>query len=166
MMTAAEFKKLVLPLHRQLYVQAFRLMGRAEDAEDMLQEAYLKMWSLPHRLPSAAELEPYCRTLVRHLCIDHLRKHQVPVSDEETTLLVQMNPEDTPSELMERRDEASQVLRLVECLPVQQRLAIRLHDVEGCSYGETAEALGMTEGNVRVLLSRARKRIRELFNKR
>ena len=74
--------------------------------------------------------------------------------------------EESASSSLESRDEANLAIKLMERLPSQQQLVMKLHDVEGCTYGETAEALGMTEGNVRVLLSRARKRIRELFNKR
>lgn len=160
-MTAAEFKQHVLPLHRQLFALAFRMTGRVEDAEDIVQDAYLKLWDQRNKLSTEAATEPYCRAVVRHLCIDRLRLPGPMMVDEK-----EWKEEESVSSSLENRDEANLAIKLMERLPSQQQLVMKLHDVEGCTYGETAEALGMTEGNVRVLLSRARKRIRELFNKR
>ena len=53
------------------------------------------------------------------------------------------------------------VMRLMERLPAQQRLVMTLHDVQGCDYNEVTQVTGLTEVNARVLLSRARKSIRE-----
>lgn len=65
----------------------------------------------------------------------------------------------------EVRDEAQQVRHIIARLPVQQQKIVTLRDVKGCSYEEIEQVTGLNATNVRVLLSRARKKIREEFNK-
>ena len=73
-MDANDFKRKFLPYHRKLYRAAFHLMGNAQDAEDMVQEAYLKLWKRMDELPTdIANLEAYCVTLVKNICYDALR---------------------------------------------------------------------------------------------
>ena len=72
-MDANDFKRLFLPYHRKLYRVAFRLLGNVQDAEDMVQEAYLKLWKRREELPSNIESwEAYCITLTKNLCYDAL----------------------------------------------------------------------------------------------
>ncbi len=68
------------------------------------------------------------------------------------------------SSCMEERDEVGVVMHLIDCLPETQRQVIMLRDVDDCSYEEIETTTGLSAGNVRVLLSRARKTIREQFN--
>ena len=65
---------------------------------------------------------------------------------------------------IEQKDEANQVKKLIGQLPRQQQQIILLRDVNDCSYEEIEQATGLTAVNIRVLLSRARKKIREQFN--
>lgn len=159
-MTAVEFKQRFLPCHRQLFALACQLMGRAEDAEDMVQEAYLKLWSLRDKLPQDAA-EAYCLRVVRNVCIDQLRARHLSISTDDEQPKAQLSTPDTPANEAERRDEAAMVMHLMERLPAQQRLVMTLHDVQGCDYNEVTQVTGLTEVNARVLLSRARKSIRE-----
>lgn len=64
-MDAASFKQQFLPCHAKLYRVAFRLMGNVQDAEDMVQEAYLKLWKKRDELPEVASIEAYCVTLIK-----------------------------------------------------------------------------------------------------
>ena len=72
-MDAASFKQQFLPCHAKLYRVAFRLMGNVQDAEDMVQEAYLKLWKKRDELSEVASIEAYCVTLIKNLCYDSLR---------------------------------------------------------------------------------------------
>ena len=62
-MDTAEFKQQFLPYHRKLYRVAFRLTGNPQDAEDMVQEAYLKLWNKRDELADVLNTEAYCVTL-------------------------------------------------------------------------------------------------------
>ena len=64
-MDAAEFKQQFLPYHRKLYRTAFRLTENPQEAEDMVQEAYLKLWKKRDELPEVASIEAYCVTLIK-----------------------------------------------------------------------------------------------------
>ena len=69
-MDAAEFKQQFLPYHRKLYRTAFRLTENPQEAEDMVQEAYLKLWNKRDELAGVLNTEAYCVTLVKNLCYD------------------------------------------------------------------------------------------------
>lgn len=162
-MDAAEFKQQFLPCHPKLYRAAFRLMGNAQDAEDMVQEAYLKLWNKRDELADVQHTEAYCITLVKNLCYDALRRIR-PDEDGRTPEELPL-PTDTNTALeVEQRDEANQVRRLIGRLPEQQKRVILLRDVNDCSFEEIEQATGLSAVNIRVLLSRARKKIREQYN--
>ena len=162
-MDANDFKRKFLPYHRKLYRAAFHLMENAQDAEDMVQEAYLKLWKRRDELPTdIANLEAYCVTLVKHVCHDALRLAHLKEDGRP--------PEDLPiagstnvAHEVELKDEASQVMTLIGQLPDQQRQIMQMRDVEDLPYEEIEKATGLTSVNIRVLLSRARKKIREQF---
>lgn len=163
-MDAEEFKQRFLPLHTQLYRTAFRLMGNAMDAEDMVQEAYLKLWERCNDLGHVANMEAYCTSLIRHICIDAFRRKR-PEEDSPPPEEFPLTDNEDAATALERQDEAEQLTSLINRLPEGQRTVMTLHDVEGCSYEEIEEATGFTAVNIRVMLSRARKKIREQFER-
>lgn len=163
-MDAEEFKQKFLPLHTQLYRTAFRLMGNAMDAEDMVQEAYLKLWERRDDLGHVANMEAYCTSLIRHICIDAFRRKR-PEEDSPPPEEFPLTDNEDAATALERQDEAEQLTSLINRLPEGQRTVMTLHDVEGCSYEEIEEATGFTAVNIRVMLSRARKKIREQFER-
>ena len=163
-MNANEFKRRFLPCHQKLYRVAFRLMGNAQDAEDMVQETYLRLWKKREELPpDIGDVEAYCARIVRNICLDALK---APQMEEEHCPIEELEMAQTGSLMqeMELKEEASIVKRIIGELPEQQRQIVKMRDVDDCSYEEIEQATGLTTVNIRVLLSRARKRIREQFN--
>lgn len=162
-MNANQFKEQFLPYHAKLYRVAFRLMGNTQDAEDMVQEAYLRLWGKRNKLPEEIQnMEAYCITLVKNICYDALRLSHLSEdehSPEELNL-----PESTDFAIeMEHKDEANQIMKLISQLPDQQQQIIRMRDIDDKSYDEIEKVTGLSAINIRVLLSRARKKIREQF---
>lgn len=162
-MDAESFKKMFLPCHAKLYSVAYRLLENASDAEDVLQEAYLKLWSKRGELTVISNPEAFAVAMVKNMCFDLLRsgkylssRQHLPLSEAQNVL---------PAESSEARDDVQVVKRIIARLPVQQQLVVTLRDVKGCSYEEVERVTGLSSVNVRVLLSRARKKIREEFNK-
>ena len=164
MMPASLFKQLLLPLYPRLQRVALRLLGNAEDAEDMVQEVYMKLWSKRDALPDVKDVEAYCVTLTKNMCIDRLRMAEVEKAnvDEVPTMLAAT---DDVEAQVERRDAVEQVKQIIGTLPEHQQQVITLRDMEDCSFEEIAEQTGLTAVNVRMLLSRARRTIRERFKK-
>ena len=152
-----------LPCHAKLYGVACRLLENVEDAEDLIQEAYLKLWSKREELTLISNPEAFAVTLVKNMCFDLLRsgkylsdRQHLPLTEAQNAL---------PADGRDAKDDAQLVRMLIARLPQQQRMVMMLRDVKGCSYEEVERLTGLNAVNVRVLLSRARKKIREEFTK-
>ena len=159
-MEAETFKQRFLPFHPKLYRIALALVESPEDAEDILQEAYARLWSKRASLEAVQNPEAFAVTIVRNLCLDFLRS---PRANSRSAPLeeVTLHCEDTPERQVEISDQLRQVRQLIEELPPNQRQVIRLRGMEDCSLEEIAQITGFSDANVRTLLSRARKYIKE-----
>ena len=101
-------------------------------------------------------------TLVKNVCYDALRLFHLEEDGRPPEELPIMGSTNVAHEV-EVKDEANQVMTLIGQLPEQQQQVMRMRDVEDRPYEEIEQATGLTSVNIRVLLSRARKKIREQF---
>ena len=163
-MDSADFKTRFLPLHARLYRMAFRLLGSVEDAEDIVQEVYLRLWQKRHELPGMDNPEAYAVAILRNLCLDNLRRTQPERSGKPPEELP-LADRDTASTRIERQEERSILQRLIGHLGEPQRTVLRMRDLGECSFEEIASALHLSEAHVRMLLSRARKKMKEEYLK-
>ncbi|MBR3985199.1 MAG: sigma-70 family RNA polymerase sigma factor [Bacteroidaceae bacterium] len=163
-MPASLFKQLLLPLYPRLQRMALRMLGNVEDAEDMVQEVYMKLWGKREELPDVQNMEAYCVALTKNMCIDRLRLAEVDRVDVDDVPLSLAAADDVASQL-ERQDAVEQVKLIIETLPEKQQQVITLRDIRDCTFEEIEEQTGLTAVNVRALLSRARKTIRERFKR-
>lgn len=161
-MDAITFKEKYIPYHQKLYRVAYRLLEDACDAEDVVQEAYIKLWNKRDELIRVENSEAYCVILLRNLCLDFLRtkKKHLFQSTEDTVI----SDQQVLSDEIETIDEIKHIETIIDLLPEQQRKIIKLRHFDDYSNEEIEEIMGLTSVNVRVLMSRARKKIRELFN--
>ena len=164
MMPASLFKQLLLPLYPRLQRVALRLLGNAEDAEDMVQEVYMKLWNKRDALPDVKDVEAYCVTLTKNMCIDRLRMAEMEKADVDEVPTMLAATDDVEAQV-ERHDDVEQVKQIIGTLPEHQQQVIILRDMEDCSFEEIAEQTGLTAVNIRMLLSRARRTIRERFKR-
>lgn len=164
MMPAFLFKQLLLPLYPRLQRVALRMLGNVEDAEDMVQEVYMKLWCRREELPDVQNIEAYCVALTKNMCIDRLRFAEVDRIDVDDVPLSLAAADDVASKL-ERQDAVEQVKLIIETLPEKQQQVITLRDIRDCTFEEIEEQTGLTAVNVRALLSRARRTIRERFKR-
>ena len=163
-MPASLFKQLLLPLYPRLQRVALRLLGNAEDAEDMVQEVYMKLWNKRDALPDVKDVEAYCVTLTKNMCIDRLRMAEMEKADVDEVPTMLAATDDVEAQV-ERHDDVEQVKQIIGTLPEHQQQVIILRDMEDCSFEEIAEQTGLTAVNIRMLLSRARRTIRERFKR-
>ena len=160
MMKAEEFKETFLPLSHLLFKSAFHIVGTTQDAEDIIQEVYIKLWQKRDTIPKNGNLTGYCVTLTRNLCVDFLRRKHlstVDVEPAEDNAVQELSAQDE----MEADETHSELMNIVGKLPEKQRRVFMMRDIEGLDYPDIAKANGMTEANVRVSLNRARKFVRE-----
>lgn len=166
-MSPQEFQQRFLPLARTLHRTAFALLGNAEDAEDAVQETYLRLWQQADRVATMEGAEGFFLTTLRHECLDRLRRRAArhEVDGEGLPPEAKAEPYAPPPEPEEEPDAAARQLSLLEQLPPNTRRLLQLRHVAGASYAEIAAITGLTEVNIRVILSRTRKQLSELYNK-
>ena len=154
-------------LHLRLKRLAATITGNWEDAEDTLQDAFLKLWCSKRDIASTDEAAALMTTTVRNLSIDQTRRHKTHPRDELLPNLPDTMPFDPQAEADEAEQTFAEVMQIVsQQLSEQQQAILRLRDYEGRDYEEIAELLQMTPSAVRVNLSRARKTVREVYRQR
>jgi RNA polymerase sigma-70 factor (TIGR02957 family) len=152
---------------------AYRMTGSVSDAEDIVQEAFLRVGQAARKAASpgasqAADVESpkaYLATITTRLSIDHLRSARVRRESYVGTWLPEPligNPEPDPAELAETSDSLSMAfLVLLESLAPAERAVFLLREVFGYDYGEIAGITGKTEAACRQIFTRARRHIDE-----
>ena len=158
-MNAEEFKRIYYPFHPKLYRIAFALLNNAADAEDILQDTYYKLWSKRDELSDILQPEAFSVRLLKNLCLDFLRAPGNR-TDGESTEITHMTADTTPQSELESKEKIKQIETLIEQLPEKQRIVIQMRGCGDCSIEEIEAATGESAANVRVLLSRARKTLR------
>ena len=161
-MDAREFKQRFLPHHRLLYRVAYQLTGNAQDAEDLLQDLYLKLWQKRDDLPDEAMNEAYLVTMIRRLYIDQRRLKRLDASAE---LKNEDGPPDERSldRQIDAKDEAQQMEGLINQLPERDSKIIQMHLVEDRSYEEIERDTGLSQGNIRIIVMRTKKKLKQQF---
>lgn len=163
-MNDESFKRLFLPLHPKLFRIAFAFTNNTQDAEDILQEAYCKLWDKRKDLTNIENHEAFCVILVRNMCLDFLRSTIHKRQQEDLNETISINNASPETELIEQ-DHMRIMNRIINELPENQRQIVRLRSIDNCSSEEVEQITGLSAINIRVLLSRARKTIREQFEK-
>lgn len=159
-MDASEFKQVFLPCHRRMYAAAWRLTGNQQAAEDLVQDAMMRLWTKHDNLKIPDNPGAFAVTTLRNLFYDQHRKKHLKENDEEPADH-QMHTERDPHDELVAKQEASIVLDIIGELPDRQQLIITLHDVKNLTYDEIEAQTGLNAINIRVALSRARKAVRD-----
>jgi RNA polymerase sigma-70 factor (ECF subfamily) len=155
-MTAEYFKQAYFSLHPKLYRVAYAMLTNAEDAEDILQDAYYKLWNERHRLVEIQKPEAYCVTVIKNLCFDFLRS---PKTTHVEQNIEAYNCPDHSSNVeteLVNKETIEKLKSMISHLPQKQQQVINLRAFGDCSSEEIEEITGESHENVRVLLSRAR----------
>lgn len=159
-MTIKEFQHTILPIKNTLYRLAKRVVGETSEAEDVVQEVFVKIWNQRNQLTEITNMEAWCMRLTKNLSIDKLRsKHRRTEPFEKG--FEQVDNEQTPYQFVETNDTMSQIENMMNALPEKQKMVMHLRDIEGLPYQEIAETLDIPINQVKVNLFRARKQVRE-----
>jgi RNA polymerase sigma-70 factor (ECF subfamily) len=162
-MTLETFKIEVLPIKHKLYRLAKRLINNIPEAEDVVQEAFLRLWTKKDELKNYRSIEAFAMTITKNLCLDRMKSKSYK-TDELTDKHEKMN-ESTPYALLELADSFEKIQLIIQSLPEQQRMIIHLRDIEEYELDEISEIMELNMNTVRVNLSRARKKVREMLTK-
>ncbi len=165
-MKAISFQTDILPLKNELYRLALRITMNPAEAEDVVQETMMKVWSKRDDWNRLESIEAFCLTVCRNLSLDKVRR----MDNQTQSLDVAIQPLDprvasNPEEHTVQRDRIRLVRKLISELPEKQRSCMQLRDMEGKSYKDIATILGVSEQQVKVNIFRARQAIKEKFMK-
>ena len=163
-MNAQEFKQRFMPFHKLLYRVAFHLTGNVQDAEDLLQDTYLKLWQKRDDIREETVNQAYLVTLMRNLLRDQQRLKHIDSSAE---LRNELSPPDERSleGQIAARDEASQMKSLINQLPKRDKEIIRMHLMEERTYDEIEQDTGLSQGNIRIIVMRTKQKLKQQFIK-
>lgn len=156
------FKITVLPLRAKILGYAQKLMDDVSDAEDVVQEIMIKLWNMRLELEKYNSPEALAMKMTYNLCVDMWRrkKHDARLADERND---PGDPAPTPHHLLEQKDEMALMRAIIDSLPPLQQTIIRMKDIEEYETWEIAEITGCNNEAIRSNLSRARKKVRDLY---
>lgn len=158
------YRELVERYQAQVYHLALRMVRRAEDAEDLTQETFVRMFRALSRYDPTRPFAAWLFTIASRLCIDHIRRRKVGTmsltrrewdSEEEYELELE-DPGPGPEEVTSRNEEERRTADLIDSLPAHYRIVVVLRHQQDLSYEEIAEALQLPLGTVKARIHRAR----------
>jgi RNA polymerase sigma-70 factor (ECF subfamily) len=155
------FEELVELTGRQVYTLAHRLVGDRHEAEDVAQEAYLRVYRSLRSFRGDSRFETWLHRVVANVAINHMRSRARfgELMDEPETI-VRIPGAPSTDDIAERDELAGALAQL----PAAQRAAVVLKDVYGFSVSEIAERLDTTEGAVKLRLHRGRRNLKNLIH--
>lgn len=155
----SDFRNIWLPLADRFYKVAWYLLEDEADAEDAVQELYLKLWSARKTLDGVQNPAAYGISMLKNICIDRIRKRQVRKAEplEKAPPLEEAPPE----RRMEMKDTLRHLLDEMEKLPQKQRDVLRMRTIDELEYEEISEKTGLSQVHIRVLITTARKTLKQ-----
>lgn len=166
------FEELVRTYEKMVYNLSFRMTGNRDDAFDMTQTTFLKAWHAISLFQFDSKFSTWLCRIASNACIDFLRKERrrntvsLTAADEaEQSYEISVADErQNPEKLMEAEERREQVMRALQALPADYRVALSLRAIEDMSYEEIAAALDVKTGTVKSRISRAREMLRQHFS--
>lgn len=163
-MTPEEFKNRLLPIKNKLYRFALSFSNNRQEAEDTVQEVYLKMWDMRKDLKKYRSTEALMMTITKNVSLDKLKGKKnkaISLNEQIAGSVFDENPE----RKTEQSDLMKKLKEIIRNLPEQQKTVVHLRDVEGYDFEEIINITGYDMNYLRVNLSRGRKKIRETMIK-
>jgi RNA polymerase sigma-70 factor, ECF subfamily len=164
-MTRTDFNDLVRQHNRNLYGYAFRILQNQQEAEDAVQEIFIKLWNLGKKLDEYNSIPALAVTMVKNHCIDQIRKRRRFINEDPGGEITGNIDDESPYTLLESKESGKILQQIIDGLPGIYKDAVTMRDIEGQSYEEIAQKTEQNINTLRVTLSRARKLIRDEFNK-
>jgi RNA polymerase sigma-70 factor (ECF subfamily) len=145
---------------RRVFNVAYKFVGRHDEAEDLTQDVFLKVFRSLATFDRRANFQTWLISVSRNLCIDHyrsVRKERETIDrDVRSDDLASPAPEVSPLAALERRDLAEMLREALRHLPETLRAAVVMRDMQELSYQEIADRLALPEGTVKSRINRGR----------
>jgi RNA polymerase sigma factor (sigma-70 family) len=160
-MTVEAFQNQVLPVKNKLFRFALKFLGSEEEAKDIVQEVFIRIWNNRDQMKEIQNMEAWCMRITRNLSLDRIRsinkKSTQPIEESFNVHVEALSPHEST----EADESMQKISQFIAELPDKQRQIIHLRDVEGYSYNEICEILELDMNQVKVYLFRARNAVKE-----
>ncbi len=162
-MTEQEFNRNIEGVRKQLvhFAEGFAVSGAAT-AEDMVQEAVMRVWGLNCNGEYFRSMEAVLFTVLRNICLDYIKLKKN--NNRSLDKMPGFSPDNcsyaSPHQALETKEKIEMLKTFLRCLPADQQVVLRLRDVMGYELDEIAVILDTTQGNIRTMLSRVRGKLR------
>ena len=154
-----DFRNIWMPFADRFYRAAYYMLESPQDAEDAVQELYLRLWRSRESLHDLRNPLSYGLSLLKNICIDRIRRREIRKHE---PLDVGTRVADSPPEtVLDAKDELRYVMAEIDRLPDKQAQIMRMMVLENLDYGNIAERTGLSQVHVRVLVSMARKTLKK-----
>jgi RNA polymerase sigma-70 factor (ECF subfamily) len=154
------FKNEILPLKDKLYRYAFSVLKERADSEDIVQEVFIRLWQKRDDLKHIKNIEAWSMTMTRNLALDKLKAKKLEFRNLHG--IEKKSHTDTGIDQRIAESEAIEgIKKLINSLSEKQKQVIILRDIEGYTYQEIGEIIGVDQNLVKVTLFRARENIRK-----
>jgi RNA polymerase sigma-70 factor (ECF subfamily) len=161
-MNQEQFKRVIVPLRNRLIACSRHFTDNIDDAEDVTQEVFLKLWFMRNKLDDCKDIPALAFTMAKHLSLNMVKHKKFECKE----LDEHWRSEDlNPLQELENKDEVEKMLIFIDKLPDLQQSILRMKHIEGLETEEIASLSGCNIEAVRMNLSRARKKIRDDFFK-
>ena len=163
------YREIVARYQGRVFSLALRMLRQREDAEDVTQETFVRMFRAAERYDQNRPFSAWLFTIAARLCIDQVRRRRMitvslsrvdPGSGEEQTMDIE-DPGLGPAEETSRLEEERRTRVLIDSLPPHYRIVVMLRHQEDLSYEEIADALELPLGTVKARIHRARALLRQ-----
>ncbi len=164
-MNLEAFQNRVLPSKNKLFRFALKFLGNEEEAKDVVQEVFIRVWNGREQMNEVQNWEAWCMRITKNLSLDRIRSmtRRQTQSLEDGFNVRELSL--TPHESTELHESMQSINSMIAALPEKQRQIIHLRDIEGYSYNEICEILELDMNQVKVNLFRARAAVREKIMK-
>lgn len=160
-MTHEQFTQIYLPFSGKMYALAYNLLRNRDEARDCVQDVYAELWNKRDTIKPDKPPLPLVITMVRNNCLDRLKSRSTQADDETLETLLDHNTENQ----IEAASDLNAVIQLIDKLPCDQQIIIRLRTIDGLEIEQIQELTHFSRENIYTLLSRARKTLKELTAK-
>ncbi len=158
------FGQLVLKYQDRLYNTVFHVVGHAEDARDIVQEAFVQAFLKLESFRRHSAFYTWLYRIAFNAAMTSRRKRRPTLSvnrAKESGNVEPADDEDEPAESLERKERCRQVRHAIGQMPEEYRIVLVLREIDGCCYETIAEVLDLPIGTVRSRLHRARMHLRD-----
>lgn len=159
------FRYLVERHQHMTYTLAYRFLNNADDAKDIVQEAFIRIWKNLDQYKPEVKLSTWLYKITTNLCLDHIKSKYNQQKKNQVTENFEVASSNTPQKDMEQEELARFIHQAAQTLTTKQQAVFVLRDLHGLSTEEIEEALGMSKGNIKSNLYYARLAMQDKMKK-